>query len=303
MNKKLTEEEGKLCDEYALKMLQNSIKCNIEYDIEALKPELDIFWRKYCVDGEMPEIKIVDSPIQACKEMRASMINPKKSLAEYLGLVYFNNITTWWVAYYNFGVTVLNEKSGDNELDNDIINYERLSHKVHAMLAHKDVLYLIKYPISVSLKDNDLDKFQLHNPDGLAYEYADGNGLAIINGIVVPEYIVKESADNLDVMRVMAEVDVDVRREGLGKIGISRILSESKAKIIDARRGENEWDNYELLELDFGDKLRRFLKMWDVASKEWCYERVNDEASTVTEALSFQHGESVSEFIEPEKLT
>jgi hypothetical protein len=203
---------------------------------------------------------------------------------------------SFWVLYYYAGVTILGEKIGGSD-EEKLLNvlkacYELHKH-CHAFHPCENACIVIERPKKICLQDDDIEKFVLSNTDGHAIEYRDGTGACAINNILVPDYIALTPASELDIVRVLSEADIDVRREGLAKILSSDSSSLLKiSKVIDSQKGKEAWDNYELLDVNFGDDKKRIcLKMFDVASGKFCVERVSDNCVSVFQALAFRDDE------------
>jgi hypothetical protein len=284
MGSVLTKEEEKLVDDYGLKMLQNGIKCGIKTDMSKAKEYVEYFY-KTVLGVDLPkEIVLIDSPEAAINIVAKSTgQNPKDLVSEVL----FLNWWTGWVAYYHAGVNILKEEC-EKELVDDLNYYETIVNNLHAILPCEKVCFIIEYPELVSLLDGDLEKFTLHNTKDLALKYKDGTGMASINGITVPEYIATTPAKKLDAKQVLGEVDIDVRREGINKIGIAQFVKAIGAKVIHKSKGKKVWENYTLLSTNFGDKERRFLKMVNPSTKDVTLERVADSCQTTQEANAFR---------------
>ena len=286
----LTDEQQKAVDAYGLKMLKNGIKAGIKVNKKEATEAIAALYKK---DLELapPAIVIVKSPEEALRKAAKATGLESKAL---VGEIIWVNLWTWWVAYYHAGVNIINETSGvEPDLISDLNEYEAMTHKLHAILPCEKICFVIDYPKVVSIKDNDLEKFVLHRENGLALEYSDGTGFAWLNNVEVPDWVATTKANKLSVKKLLAETNVDIRREGLMRVPLARFLKETKAKLLDkATSAKNKWWNYQLYDLDLKDgKTRRALRMFDVASGSYPVERVEDSCSTVEQALAWRDDE------------
>jgi hypothetical protein len=301
MATELTAEQAKKCDDYALEMIKNGIKCGIKTNREKAMSAVHVLYQKYLdIPNGPKEVVFVDSPESAIMLVAKSQkLDPKELIAE----VQFLNLWTSWVAYYHAGVNILGETGGaDQELLDNLNEYEGFTKIIHAILPCENVCFVIEYPKVVAIKNNDLDAFKLHRENGLAIEYNDGTGFAWLNGVEVPDYVAVTPGSKLSVKKVMAETNVDVRREGLRRISLSRLLKDTKAKLLDSlvNKKLGKWCDYQLYDMNLGDgKKRIFLRMFDVASNGRPLERVEDNITTVAAALAWRDGETVSEYKNP----
>ena len=114
-------------------------------------------------------------------------------------------------------------------------------------LPHEYICWICERPSIVNLNSSN----QLHCENGPALSYPDDWSIYALNGVVMkPEYILIQP-DQLDPAIILKESNVDIRRELLRKIGISRMLiygkevdSQGNYKLIDMSPifGKNEWD-------------------------------------------------------------
>jgi hypothetical protein len=289
---KLTPEQEKAVDAYGLEMLQNGTKAGIKTDRKKAKEAVSILYKKYLDLPEPEKVVFVDSPEKAIQIVAKSQKKEPKNL---VSEVQFLNLWTWWVAYYWVGVNLLKETDGvEADLIQGINEYEAITRTIHAVLPCEKICFVIEYPKRISILNNDLEKFQLHQEGGFALEYQDGTGFSWLRGVEVPDWIAVTPASKLSVKKVMAETNVDIRREGLRRIPLAKLLKDTKAKLLDQEKKPKKgkhWD-YQLYEVDLGDQKKRVcLRMYDVASDGYPIERVEDTCTTVLQALAMRDGE------------
>ena len=175
-----------------------------------------------------------------------------------------------WVDFY--------QKMGIKSLPKTI-KYYLATHKL-------GFIWRLNNYIVVSQKPNLIKKNKsgLHRETGPALTY-DDNGLSDIyalNGIMMKKEYVMTPAEQLNPKDIIAESNVDVRRELIRKIGIERMLEQLNHTVID------KVGNYELLNVELSPELKncRYLKMQNPSVGVWHLEGV--EGDSVTEALNFR---------------
>ena len=296
MSKTMTKEQEQAVDKYAVEILRNGIKCGVKTDMKVAADGIARLYQKY-LDLQPPkECVLVKSPEEAITKSGAD----RSKIREIIWIAYW----TSWVAYYHAGVHILGETEGvEKDLIDDLDWYEGFCKQVYAILPFENVCYVIEWPKKCCIKDDDLEKFQLHRDGGLALEFQDGTGFAWLNGIEVPDYVAKTAPAKLSIKKLMAEQNTDVRREGFKRMGIINVLKKLKAKVLDRRKASKSkpWNDYELLEANFGDKVRRFLKMRNPSTKDFVIEQVAPECKSIDEANAMQCRET--KHVEPISLT
>lgn len=290
--------------EYSDKMLRNGIKAGVKTDRAAAKSGIEFLYKTYMETSAPSEVVFVDSP-QAAVKLAAKKTG--MSAKDLVSEIIFTNLWTWWVAYYHAGINILGETSGvEQDLISNLNRYEQIVQQMHAILPLDEMCIVIEYPKTVAIKDDDLEKFQLHRDGGLAVEYQDGTGFAWLNGIEVPDYVATTPPSKLKVKKLLGETNVDVRREGLRRLPVARLLKDTKAKLLDTQKVDDfgrkakkkTSSDRQLYSMDLGDNKKRvFLKMWDVASQAYCVERVEDNITTVLEARAWRNEEAVDRFV------
>jgi hypothetical protein len=286
----LTKEQAEKIEIYYQQCLRNGIATNKQVKVDEVKDYIHKLYKKYLDINPPKEIILVDSPEAAIKLALEDAENGSMSRKDIVDAILFSNQIRHWVAYYFAGVEILKEDL-ESELKKELYDLEDFCTKFHAILPASDVAVLIKFPIKCEIKDNDLEKFVLHCEDDYAIKYADGTGYGYLNGIKVDNYIATTPKNELDVFKVLKVENVDSRREGLLKIGSERVAKElsSCGIILDTQGGEELWNDYALLEVDFGDNLKaKCLKMFCVSRDAYIYEFVGDDCKTVKDALIFR---------------
>jgi hypothetical protein len=152
---------------------------------------------------------------------------------------------------------------------------------------------------------------QLHCDTGPAVQYSDGWSTYVLNGVRVDKVIVETPLKDIDAAWLkryfVDEVNVDVKREVLRRVGVERVVAHLKGQVLDKMSlwldaEHNVYEEagpglreipYELLELDFGGGAKsRALKMLNASIDAWHVEAVDPACKTVREALAFRNGTS-----------
>lgn len=176
---------------------------------------------------------------------------------------------------------------------------------------------------------------RLHNPNGFAVEWQNGDGIYSLNGITIPEdlaWVIKTPADQLDVKKVTAIRNTEIRSEALKKIGVEKAMKALDPEVLDCDSISNKFfrnktngstipfkeelsseelremqDNgydlidrksdYRLLQIEFTSEVdkRIYLEMVCPSSQKKHIEAVHPDCTTVKAALSWRNSGSISE--------
>lgn len=131
------------------------------------------------------------------------------------------------------------------------------------------------------------------------FRYRDGYQKFKLHGVEVPEWLAMTPEGQIDPARIAEIQNVEVRREFVRRVGIERICSALKARVLDRETFTNDTGEhpYELLELNLGKgedgrkRVWRYLRM-ENPSVPGVYhvEGVPNDVKTVREALLFRAG-------------
>ena len=127
---------------------------------------------------------------------------------------------------------------------------------------------------------------RLHKDEAPAMEFRDGYALYALHGTrMKPEYVMTR-AEQIAPETVLAEPNVDQRRELIRKIGVERMLSKLPHKVLEQRRVGEEL-MYELLSVRLADTVpdARYLKMLNPSIGVWHIEAVPPGTATISAAL------------------
>ena len=142
----------------------------------------------------------------------------------------------------------------------------------------EDTLYWWSHPKIFKNSRN-----QLHCETGPAL-LSDCEDLFFLNGVMMEELHVMTRAEDITAQQILAETNVEVRRELLRKVGVERFLEVAKHEVL------NTQENYSLLEIELHPDTPkvRYLKMQNPSIKVWHVEKVNKKCQTVQEAINWR---------------
>jgi len=155
-----------------------------------------------------------------------------------------------------------------------------------------DFVLVCELPISVSFKK--VENRYLLDADGKpAIEFSDGFGIWMINDTKVPREIAETPADKLDPSMLVKIRNAEVRKVFAEKVGMEKIITALKSKLIDREEittGDGNKHIYELLDLELGDNRRRpYLKMINPSTNSFHVEGVPPDTKTVKDALKWRN--------------
>ena len=125
-----------------------------------------------------PEFIWVDSPYQGIV-MAAKLANgtenpTKEQIKEQVDYMSYGSFDAYWGSFYSYIAEVLPVQK-----DNLANIVRRIMENCGCYWVFEGLIVVSEKPKAIHMKDE-----KLHNPDGLALEYHDGNGLFAINGTV-----------------------------------------------------------------------------------------------------------------------
>jgi hypothetical protein len=125
---------------------------------------------------------------------------------------------------------------------------------------------------------------RLHKDGGPALAYPDGWSIYALNGVrMKPEHVLTV-AEKLDPKIVLAESNVEIRRELIKKIGMERFLEVCPHKVLEKK------GSYELLSIPLSDEVKdsRWLKMVNPSVGCFHVEAVSPECATVQQSINWR---------------
>jgi len=125
-----------------------------------------------------------------------------------------------------------------------------------------------------------------HNETGPFCRWRDGASLFAVNGVRMAAKWVLTDAEKINPKDILAETNVEVRRELIRKVGIERFIQTAGAKILD-KQGD-----YELISVKLSEEITdaRYLKMINPSILCYHCEGVDPSCKTVQEAINWRSG-------------
>lgn len=280
----LTPEQEKQMDELAELAIKRANSGDTSIDTVKAQQFIDFLYETSDV-----EMVICDSPEALFTEAaKRGYKKQKGETFDYIGL----GFDSGWTTFYQFMEQIGVDFSDIKEWDKWKL---LLDTGIWATLLFEEVAFVCRRPSIVRLNSNH----DLHCTTGMAIQWLDGTGYYFLNGVAMEEEHVLTPAEKLDVKKALKEKNVEVRRELIRKIGIERFISNSKAKVLDAK------GDYELLSVFLSDEVpdARYLKMKNPSIGVYHVEGV--EGNTVQDALDFRAARILTKGIrwEPSKLS
>jgi hypothetical protein len=188
------------------------------------------------------------------------------------------------------GVTICNEITNDHQeklltilfkVENDLES--ELAQHCLMYWVYEGKSFVVRNPVEINLDDQN----RPHSYNRPSMLFANGDCLCHFSGIEVPMKYVK--AKTFSKEEILSEVNVDIRREMVAKIGILEAEKVLGAESVDKLK-TSFGGNYELLMIDYkgnGDK-KPYLKMKNPSIKAYHIEGVSDSVKNVKDAIKFR---------------
>ena len=220
MINKLTQEQIDLFPIYVAKYTKLGLSTSSVTDEEICKAVYKLY---ECGKEKPPKhIVILDSPYAVVDFMKLNC--PKNKQQFKWG---FGSMDAHWVAFYMYFW---------KECGIDIPRIEGLYDclKIGWYLAYKDICIVSHKPTEIHLDNNKV----LHNEKGMAVRYADGKGIYVWHGIMLPEkyeFIITDK-DKLTTDIIDAENNSELKRILLERFGYDNYIQKVEASVIDHSR-------------------------------------------------------------------
>jgi hypothetical protein len=165
---------------------------------------------------------------------------------------------------------------------------------MHWWFPCEDIVLVSERPIRLTVDRNG----RLHNENEKTIEYSDGWGFYYLNGVCVPEVLVKTPSEQLNIDFFKNEKNADVKAEFVRKFGIERML-DFGTKIdsyTNYDQEEQPWwykSEYELWDMHKvfpGLTYQPYLKMLNQTTNIWHVEAVSPDCKTLKEAIKERFG-------------
>ena len=129
----------------------------------------------------------------------------------------------------------------------------------------------------------------LHKDGGPAMRYSDDYQLWMLNGVRVPRWLAEKDFRQINAEDIVKIQNVEVRREGVRKLGVEKILKDLGGKLLDSDEERGYW----LYDLNIPrpegadpDIKYRYLKMKNPSTGTYHVEGV--QGDTVRDAIHFR---------------
>ena len=173
--------------------------------------------------------------------------------------------------------------------------WEKLSEHSGWRFVHEEFCIISDRPEVLKVDEDN----RPHCEDGPFCRWRDGTELYSLRGVRLPAHWVLTPAHAISPQSVLAEKNVDIRRELIRKIGIESMLTALPHKVLDTE------GNYQLIRIDFpdGPQDTRYLKMLNPSINVYHLEGVERECNTVQEAKNWRAARFGKVNWKPEVLT
>jgi hypothetical protein len=155
---------------------------------------------------------------------------------EYYEIYYWTqsgNIISGYCCFYDYLISEV------KEIDKETMKiwniYKDVVTTLHYFWVFEDTIFISEKPTEMSWNN----KNQLHADLKPSVKYADGYSMYNLNGVICPEWLVMKSSQDISVEEVLKIDNVEVRTQGIKKIGLERL--ENHGKLIDEVKGENPY--------------------------------------------------------------
>ena len=136
------------------------------------------------------------------------------------------NQSKFWIAFYEFPEKFINPKIYKNEDSLKLGMWSKIADSCGWWWPYENWLIISDRPKSI--RWNDAERPVLHADLAPALEYRDGWKVYCLNGIRMKEEYVMTPAEKIKPETVMAESNIDIRRELIRKVGVDRLLKCGK---------------------------------------------------------------------------
>jgi len=236
---------------------------------------------------------VFDSPMDAIKNI--------PGLTAYNAL-YGQHDISWLILYLYFRV-----ECGLIEETQAVVNLLELTKHVGWMWMSGDTTVVTRKPDEIHMRETGskaghLPLKVLHNPEGMAIRYRNGDGFYCLDGLAVPSHYITEP---YDIKKVLAETNVEIRNSLL-KLGGPDVLEKYCNKRVIHTDTLEQGGEYELYTIELNEVTRTYLKGTCPSKGQAFNEAVPPTVTTVKAALRWRewgHVALPSEYILPQVRT
>lgn len=288
----LTKEQEAQLEVYKNNGIKIGLDTNTKFNLNTVK-SLCQKHRKICGIAPAKKFLVFDSPYAAMKEVEGITLNN--------GLYGQHDIH--WLNYYMYYREVL----GFKEETEKIVHLYELAKHVGWMWFGNETVVITRKPAKLHLREKNNAASVLHNENGMAVEYLDGNGVYALNGLRIPKdhsWVVTTPAEELKVNDIIKIKNTEIRSEVMKKVGVERMFSKLDKKLLDNKTYE-VGGNYKLYEIDMGtDILRKYLSMYCPSKGSMHLEAVHPDCTSVLSCLNWRENGIISDdYVFPQDRT
>lgn len=235
-------------------------------------------------------------------------INESQNKTGYNGTSFWGQQEMYWIARFEFakqiGVTY------DADADEKLGLWGEIARSIMWWYPFTKACILVDRPSAIHLKDPRT----LHCETGPAFEFRDGTGVYVLNGVRVPKWLVETKAADITAEQVMGLSNAQQRAEAVKKVGLVRLKEKLKPEVIDKydlKLPNGKVSAYELFTIEIeGRRCGPYLQMVNPSTGHIHIEGageaisgggVNTEIKTCRQALAHKWG--YDDFVEPQQLT
>lgn len=254
----------------------------------------------FCNQAPISKLVVRDSPMAVCSDPSLAFSAEDKPTPS--NAMYGQHDVNWLYhyAFFRFELGLVKETEG-------ILPRLELAKHIGWWWLHEDFAIVTHRPIKIHLIDMSDGLKRLHNPNGLALEYKDGNGLYMLRGMRFSQeyswfFTPDKSAPDF-AARIMKVTNTELRSEMIRAMGPAFMVEQLGKKVIDkdstATGGE-----YELYTVEIEGQTRTYLTGVCPSKGDRWYEAVHPDCRTVKQANSWRYyGEITNDYQEPSIAT
>ncbi len=157
---------------------------------------------------------------------------PKRPKLECINTWFGGQFDNYWLCFYNYIQEVLNVKL-DSITKQKFDLFTSICEEVNLFYPYKDICILSKKPIAIRRDSAN----RLHSVNSLALEFKGGTGIYAINGVRVPEFIIK-SPEIITSELIDKESNAEVRRVMINIFGQEKYLVSGKYEVLDTDKDQ-----------------------------------------------------------------
>ena len=154
------------------------------------------------------------------------------------------SVDAWWASYYEFCGELVEYKTEDKKR---LAAYQKVIKTVFWTIPYPKIAFVSMRPNLISFDDQD----RLHNETGPAIRFRDGYSLYAIHGVRLPFAHIVEAPEKITLAEIREEINAEVRRVMITRMGLDKYFQQSEAKLIDESADPGQLDGAWHSGLDF----------------------------------------------------